>query len=125
MALLQARIGVTWVDLPTPEIEDYSAEYTHLEDSFIDALGGLNRDIIRLNRAKVFCGWKLLDGDQIALLQSLYTLKQFRLRFTDNFNNRVEKTMYAGPLTAKALIMNKTTFEITKRTQVQMNFIEV
>jgi hypothetical protein len=123
MALLQARIGVTWVDLPTPSPEYYDPTYIHLEDSFIDALGGLNRDIIRFNRAKVECGWNGLTGVENALLQSLYTFKSFRLRFTDNFNNRVEKTMYAGPLTGKTYALDN--LQIKLKTQVQMNFIEV
>jgi len=125
MSLIQAKVLGVWVDLPTPAPENYSTEYTHLEDSFINAKGSLVRDIIRLNRAKVFCGWNMLDGDQMALLQSIYTLASFTMRFTDNSNERVEKTMYAGPLTGKAIMMNQSTYAITKRTQVQMNFIEV
>jgi hypothetical protein len=33
--------------------------------------------------------------------------------------------VYAGPLTAKALKMDKTTYEILLRTENAMNFIEV
>ncbi len=123
MSLLQAKISGVWVDLPTPSPEYYDPTYIHLEDSFINARGSLKRDIIRLNRAKVECGWNGLTGASNALLQSLYTLKDFQLRFTDNFNNRVEKTMYAGPLTGKTYALNN--LEIKFKTQVQMNFIEV
>ena len=125
MALLQAKISGSWVDLPTPAPENYSVEHVHLEDSFINASGGLVRQIIRKNRLKVNCGWNALDGTDIALLQSLYTLDDFELRFTDNNNARVEKTVYAGPLNAKATFMNATTYEMSLRTEVQMNFIEV
>jgi hypothetical protein len=125
MALLEARINGVWTALPTPEKEDYYTVYEHLEDSFLNAQGFLKREIIRRNRAKVFCGWKFLTGDQVALLQSLYEFDDFMLRFTDNYNNRVEKKVYAGPLTSRAKYMNSTTFEITQRTQNQMNFIEV
>jgi hypothetical protein len=125
MALLEAKINGVWTDLPSPERENYYSMYEHLEDSFVNAQGFLKREIIRRNRAKVFCGWSLLNGTEIALLQSLYEFDDFQLRFTDNYNNRVEKKVYAGPLTAKAKMMNTSTLEITKRTQVQMNFIEV
>jgi hypothetical protein len=125
MALLQAKISGVWTDLPTPSPENYYTTYDHLEDSFRNARGVLKREIIRKNLAKVFCGWDLLSGENIALLQSLYELDSFLLRFTDNYNNRVEKTMYAGPLDSRARLMNKDTFEITRRTKVQMNFIEV
>ena len=125
MALLQAHISGLWVDLPTPAHENYSMTYTHLEDSFRNARGGMVRQIIRYNVAKVFCGWKHLDGTQMALLQSLYTLPSFSLRFTDNNNNRVEKTVYAGALEGKASLMNVSDFTIKSRTDIQMNFIEV
>jgi len=125
MALIEAKIDGVWTALPTPSPKNYSATYTHLENSFMNAQGYLKREIIRRNRAKVFCGWQLLKETDMALLQRLYDLDNFELRFTDNYNNRVEKTMYAGPLEGKAAFMDKSTFEIIYNTDIQMNFIEV
>lgn len=124
MALLEANVGSGWFNLPTPAPENYSPTYTHLEKSFTTSNGYLHRDIIRRNRAKVTCGWKALDADQMALLQSLYDYTSFKLRFTDNKKQRVEKTVYAGPLDAKTKRMDKTTLLMTLRTDVTMNFIE-
>lgn len=125
MALLQAQLDGVWVDLPTPAPENYSTTYTNLEDSYRTANGVLVREIIRANLAKVFCGWNGLDGNQSSLLQSLYDYPNFRLRYTDNFNNRVVKTVYAGVLEGKAALMNPNDFTIKTRTGMQMNFIEV
>lgn len=125
MALLEARINNVWVELPTPAHENYSSTYTNLEDSYRTANGTLVREIIRPNLAKVFCGWNALNGQQMSLLQSLYNLNNFTLRFTDNFNNRVTKQMYAGVLDGKAALMNHDDFKIKYRTGSQMNFIEV
>ena len=124
-ALLTAYIDGVWVALPTPKQGDYSTRYEHLENSGVNAKGYLVRDIVRRNRAKVFCGWDLLDSNQMILLQSLYNLDDFLLRFTDNYNNRVTLTMYAGPLEGKAAKLNTEDLTIKFRTQVQMNFIEV
>lgn len=125
MSLLQARINNVWVDLPTPTHENYNATYTHIEDSFRSANGILKREIIRRNLAKVLAGYSSLNGTEMALLQSLYEFDNFPLRFTDNYNQRVIKTVYAGPLDGKAALMNNTDFTIKSRTGVQMNFIEV
>lgn len=125
MALLEARINGSWVALPTPEPDNYNSSYTHLENSFLTANGFLKREMVRKNRAKVFCGYNRLTGDEMALLQSLYEFDNFRLRFTDTYNNRVEKIMYAGPLEGKATFMNKDDFTIRTYTNTQMNFIEV
>ena len=112
-----------WVKLPTPS--EYSPTYTHVENSYRDVNGRLHRDIKRKNLAKVECGWNALDDTQIALLQSLYSLNSFTVRFTDNFGNRVSKTMYCGPLTKKSAIQDKTTLKIILSTEIAMNFIEV
>jgi len=125
MALLQAYINSAWVDLPNPDQDNYATTYTNLENSYINANGELIREIIRRNRAKVFCGWSVLNAADMEFLQSLYDEDSFLLRFTDNNNDRVEKTVYAGPLEGKATMMNGNDFTITYRTSVQMNFIEV
>ena len=113
----------SWVKLPTPS--EYNPSYTHVENSYRDVNGKLHRDIKRKNLAKVECGWNALDDTQIALLQSLYNLNSLSVRYTDNYGNRVTKTMYCGPLTKKSAIQNKTTLKIILSTEVAMNFIEV
>lgn len=110
--------------MPTPSPENYDPTYTHEEDSYLDATGYLHREIIRKNRAKVTCGWDALNGEKTALLQSLYDYKSFYLRFTDKKNQRVEKKVYAGPLSGKGAKMSKTEFKILWNTSVSMNFIE-
>ena len=125
MALLQAYIDSAWVNLPSPASENFSVTKTNLEDSYRNASGSFIRDIIRRNLIKVFCGWSLLDGTEMALLQSLYNEDSFLLRYTDNDNTRAETTVYAGPLDGKAKLMDSTDYSITYRTKVQMNFIEV
>lgn len=124
MALLEANTGSGWFALPTPAPENYSPTYTHLEKSYTTANGYLHRDIIRRNRAKVICGWNALNQDQMAMLQGLYSLDYFYLRFTDNFNKRVEKKVYAGPLDGKTKRLDRATLLMTLRTNVTMNFIE-
>ena len=126
MALLEYRLGTSgaFKPLPTPAPENYYPSYTHLENSYINAGGYLVRDIIRKNRAKVTCGWKALNTEQMALLQSLYDQKSFYLKFTDNYGNRVIKKVYAGPLEGKAKFMDQKTYKISLTTDVSMNFIE-
>ena len=124
MALLEANVGAGWFNLPTPAPENYSPTYTHLEKSFMSANGYLHRDIIRKNRAKVTCGWKSLDADQMALLQSLYDYESFSLIFKDNKKVRREITCYAGPLDGKTKRYDKETLLMTLRTDVTMNFVE-
>lgn len=124
-SFLQANVGNGWFDLPTPNMEDYKPTYTHLENTYRDANGRLHRDIKRKNLAKVMCGWKKLHAKQMALLQSLYDYDEFKLRFSDNKNKRVEKTVYAGPLDGKVKYVDTVTYELIERTDVQMNFIEV
>lgn len=126
MALLEASIDdkQSWFDLPTPSSGNYDPTYTHEEKSFRDAKAYLHRDIIRKNLAKVTCGWDALNGDDTALLQSLYDYEYFYLRFTDKKNKRVEKKVYAGSLGGKAAKMSKTEFKILWNTSVSMNFIE-
>lgn len=124
MALLIATINGVDYDLPTPSPDNYQYQNTHLEKSFVDAKGYLHRDIIRRNRAKVFCGWDLLTESEMSLLETLYNQDFFYLTCTDNHNNRVTKKVYAGPLDGKARLMDKATLEIIYRTKVQMNFIE-
>lgn len=123
MGLIQVNLNGAWVDLPTPS--EYFPSYTHVENSYRDINGNLHRDIKRRNLAKVECGWNALDDTQIALLQSIYSLNNVNVRYTDNFNNRVVKKMYAGPLTKKSAIQDKTTLKIVLSTDVAMNFIEV
>lgn len=125
IALVEAYIGSVWTALPELQKENYYTTYEHLEKSFINTNGYLKREIIRRNRAKVFCGWPQLDGTEVALLQSLYEFDSFLLRFTDNYNNRVTKTVYAGPLDSRAKTCDPDTLAISLRTKVQMNFIEV
>ena len=124
MALLRAKINGVWVDLPTPAPENYYFQREWREKTFRDSLQYLHRDKIRIIR-KVNCEWNALTGDEIALLDSLYDLDNFLLECTDNQNNRIQMTVYAGPLTSKALKMDKTTYEIKIRTENSMNFIEV
>ena len=124
-AFIQVNVGNGWINLPTPDAENYKPTYTHLENSYRDANGYLHRDIKRRNLAKVVCGWKSLDSTQMAFLQSLYDYDSFKLKFTDNKNNRVEKTMYAGPLDGKVKYADKETYMLVKRTDIQMDFIEV
>lgn len=124
MALLRAYLNGSWVDLPTPAPENYIFQSEWREKSFRDSLQYLHRDKIRKIR-KANCGWNALNGEQIALLDSLYDYDSFLLECTDNQNNRIQIEVYAGPLDAKAMKMDKSTFEITLRTEVSMNFIEV
>ena len=121
--LITAYYNGSWVKLPTPS--EYNPTYTHVEDSYRDVNGKLHRDIKRKNLAKVECGWNALDNTEISLLQSLYSLNNFNLRYTDNFGNRVTKKVYAGPLDKKSAIQDKTTLRIILSTEVAMNFIEV
>lgn len=123
MALLRAKINGGWVDLPTPAPENYSTHEEFLENSFRDSNGYLHRDIIRKLR-KVECGWNALNGEQVRLLQSLYDYTSFTLEYTDNRNQRTQMKCYAGPLSAKAKIMNPRTLALSLRTDIQMNFIE-
>lgn len=126
MALLEASLDnqLTWIVLPTPSPENYETRREHIEKSFIDATGHLHRDIIRRSRNKVFCGYNALNGDNTALLDSLYDYDYFYLKFTNNKNERITCKVYAGPLEGKAALMNRTDFKIKWRTSVQMNFIE-
>lgn len=126
MALLEASLDnrKTWFDLPTPAPDNYSPTYTHLEDSYTSASGYLVRDIVRRNRAKVTCGWNMLNAEEMALLQTLYDQFSFYLRFTDNYGRRVEKKVYAGPLDGKTKFYDRNTYLLTVRTDVSMNFIE-
>ena len=124
MALLEANTGSGWFALPTPKPGDYFPSYTHLENSYVDTTGYLHRDIIRRNRAKVECGWNALSQEEMSLLQSLYNLDAFWLRYTDNYGNRVEKRVYAGPLTGKVQKMQPNTYRLLLTTDVSMNFIE-
>lgn len=121
--LITVYINNSWVKLPTPS--EYAPSYTHIENSYRDVTGVFHRDIKRKNLAKVECGWNALDDTQLALLQSLYSLNSLQVRFTDNFGNRVTKTMYCGPLTKKSAIKDATTLKIILSTEIAMNFIEV
>lgn len=125
MALLEYSLNKNnWINLPTPSPQNYSTTKTHLENSFLNANGVLKRQIVRRSRNKVFCGYDGLNGEQMALLDSLYELDYFYLRFTNNSNKRVICKVYAGPLEGKAAYMNKKDFTIKWRTDVSMNFIE-
>lgn len=124
MALVQAYVNGVWRDLPTPAPENYEPTYTHHERSYLDAQAYLHRDIVRRDRAKVVMGWNYLTGDEMAFLQQLYDMDYVYVRFTDRYNNRVEKKMYAGPISGKAKFMDKATYRITANTKVNMNFIE-
>lgn len=126
MALLEYRIGTsgTFKPLPTPAPENYNPTYTHMENSYVSSNGYFIRDIIRKNRAKVTCGWNTLTGEEMALLQSLYDQKSLYLKFTDKYNKRVIKKVYAGPLDGKAKFMDPKTYKISLNTSVSMNFIE-
>ena len=121
--LICVYINGAWVKLPTPS--QYAPSYTHIENTYRDANGYLHRDILRKNLAKIECGWNALDDEQLALLQSLYSLNSLSVRFTDNFGNRKTKTMYCGPLTKKSVFQDKTSLKIVLSTDIAMNFIEV
>lgn len=123
MKLLRAYLNGGWIDLPTPAPENYEFQSEWREKSFRDSNQYLHRDMIRKIR-KVNCGWNALTGEETALLDSLYDLKSFTLECTDNRNNRVQMKVYAGPISAKAKMMNKSTLAITLRTDVSMNFVE-
>ena len=124
MALVEVNLGGGWLALPTPKPNGYFPSYTHLENSFRDARGYLHRDIIRYNTAKLECSWNALNEDQIALLQNLYSYNSFWIRYTDEFGNRVEKQVYAGPLKAQVTSIDHTTLKPTINTSVTMDFIE-
>lgn len=124
MSLLVATIDGVDYDLPTPSPGNYKFQNTHLENSYISANGYLNRDIVRRNRSKIFCGWDLLKEDDMSLLERIYDKDYIYLTCTDNHNSRVKKKVYAGPLDGSAAFMNKDDFTIKFRTEVQMNFIE-
>lgn len=125
MAFLEASYdNKNWFDLPTPNSENFSPTYTHLEKSFRDARGGFHRDIIRRNLAKVTVGWARLNATEMALLQNIYNQSFIYLKYTDNYGNRVTKKMYAGPLDGKTRYADKKTYLLSVRTDVQMNFIE-
>lgn len=124
MALLEANTGGGWFSLPTPKPENYFPSYTHEEKSYVDSRGYFHRDIVRRNRAKVECGWNALNQEEMSLLQYLYSLDYFYLRYTDNYGNRVEKKVYAGPLTGKTRKIDPNTLKLLLTTNVAMNFIE-
>ena len=124
MALIEANTGGGWFSLPTPKPGGYAPSYTHFENSYRDASGYLHRDIRRKNVAKLECSWNALTQSQINTLQSLYTYNSFRLRFTDYYGNRVEKVVYAGPLSSKTEMINTNTNKPTIVVETSMNFIE-
>ena len=126
MALLEASTDnkKSWFELPTPAPENYYTKREHLEKSTMNANGYLNRDIIRRNRHKVFCGYNSLDGDKVKLLDSLYDYDYFYLKFTDNKNQRIICKVYAGPLESKVASLDLNEFKIKRHTSIQMNFIE-
>lgn len=124
MALVEANLGGGWFALPTPKPNGYFPSYTHLENSFRDARGYLHRDIIRRNTAKLECSWNALNESQVALLQSLYNYDSFWIRYTDEYGNRVEKNVYAGPLKGKVMQIDHTTLKPIVNTDINMNFIE-
>ena len=87
-----------------------------------------NFDTEHWDREKILdwvIGDQPLDDQQLALLQSLYSLNSLSVRFTDNFGNRTTKTMYCGPLTKKSAFKDATTLKIVLSTDIAMNFIEV
>lgn len=125
MALLEASYdNNNWFDLPTVEADNYNPTYTHEEKSYLDSLGYFHRDIIRRNRAKVLCGWSSLTGGETDLLQSLYDVDYFYLKFTDNHSKRVVKKVYAGPIDGKVKYVDPINYAIVKRSATTMNFIE-
>ena len=123
MKLLRAYLNGSWVDLPTPSPENYEFQSEWREKSFRDSNQYLHRDMESKIR-KVNCGWSDLNENETALHDSLYDLQSFTLECTDNQNRRVQMKVYAGPISAKAKFMNKSTLAITLRTDVSMNFIE-
>lgn len=125
MAFLEASLdNRNWIALPTPESNNYDPTYTHLEKSFRDATGYFHRDIQRRNLFKAIVGWTRVNAEEMALLQSLYNLDFFYLKCTDNYNNRVIKKVYAGPLTGPVKYADPKTYMLVLRTKVAMNFIE-
>ena len=125
MAFLEASWdNVNWFDLPDPGEDNYNPTYTHEEKSKRDAKRILHRDIIRRNMAKVLCGWNELTGEEGELLQSLYDKDFFYLKFTDRFNNRVVKKVYAGPVNGQVKYANPKNYKIVKYSTTTMNFVE-
>lgn len=123
MALLRAQINGAWYDLPTPAPENYAYQNIHVEKSSRNATGYLHRDIVRRNVPKVLCGFNYLTAAETSLLETLYGLDYFNLECTNNHNQRVIIRVYAGPLDAKAITMNRNTYQIIGRTNSQINFI--
>lgn len=124
MALIEVNTGSGWHSLPTPKPEGYFPSYTHLENSYRDARGYLHRDIIRWYTAKLECSWNALTSEELIKLQDLYGYSSFLIRYTDNFGQRVEKRVYAGPLQGKILAINHNTLAPNISTGISMNFIE-
>lgn len=124
MALMEANLGSGWFNIPTPKPEGYFPSYTHLENSYNDSNGNLHRDFLWKNRAKVECAWNALNNEQYSLLQDLYDVEEFLMRFTDNKGRRVEKIMYGGTLKGQVYRKNKTTYQPEIWTNITMNFIE-
>lgn len=126
MALLEASTDnkQSWFPLPTPSPDNYSPTYTHLERSYQDSLGYLHRDIVRKNRAKVVCGWNLLNDTQMAILQYLYDQDYIYLRYTDNYSQRKEIKCYCGPVDGKTRFVDPQTYALSQRSNVTANFIE-
>lgn len=124
MALMEANLGNGWFDLPTPKPEGYYPSYTHLENSYNDSIGNLHRDFLWKNRAKVECAWNALNNEKYSLLQDLYDVEEFSMRYTDNKGRRVEKIMYGGQPKGQVYRKNKITYQPEIWTNVTMNFIE-
>lgn len=124
MALMEANLGNGWFDLPTPKPEGYFPSYTHLEKSYNDSTGDLHRDFVWKNRAKIECSYNVLFADKYSLLQDLYDVEEFSMRFIDNKGRTVEKIMYAGQPKGKVYRKNKLTNQPEVWTDITINFIE-
>lgn len=124
MSLIQANTGGGWFDLPTPKPGGYFPSYTHLENSYRDAGGYLHRDIIRKNVAKIECNFNALTQNEVRTLQELYNFDSFGLRWTDYYGNRVEKKVYAGPITGKTERIDHSSYVPQVITDLSMSFIE-
>lgn len=124
MALMEANLGGGWFALPTPKPGGYNPTYTHLENSYRDAVGYLHRDIIRKNVSKVECSYNALTQQDVQTLQNLYGYDSFWLRFTDKYGNRVEKQVYAGPVGGKVERINHNDYKPEIVTDMSVSFVE-
>lgn len=111
-----------WDELPAPE--SYYPKYEHIEERYQSANGYTVKDYIRKNKATVTCGWHFLNPEQLSYIQNLYDLDYFYLKFTDNYNNRVIKKVFAHPIEGSSKFCDRETYEISLTSDVSTTFEE-